>query len=128
MSKSLPLWCWWIPVVWLLSFPWIGFTRVPQWTRVHTVPFADPADKFRDVAANILLFVPFGYSIAGRRGAIAGLVGAVAAASVVSAGAEATQLFSTKRYPSATDIACATAGALAGAMLRILFRRAAQTL
>ncbi|CAN5838713.1 hypothetical protein BH18ACI5_BH18ACI5_23270 [soil metagenome] len=127
-SKSLPLWCWWILVVWLLSFPWIGFTRVPQWTRVHKVPFGDPADKFRDVAANILLFVPFGYSIAGRRGTIVGLVGAAAAASVVSASAEATQLFSTKRYPSATDIACGAAGAVAGALLRILFRRSAQTL
>jgi glycopeptide antibiotics resistance protein len=103
--KSFPLWCWWILLVWFVSFPWFGFTRIPQWRRVHTVPFGDPADKLRDVGANVLLFIPFGYSIAGRRGAIAGLALSAAAAAAVSVSAEATQLFSTRRYPSATDVA-----------------------
>ena len=65
--KSPPLWVWWIPLVWAISFPWVGFAPRPQWSRVHMVPFADPADRPRDVTANIALFVPFGYSYA-RRG------------------------------------------------------------
>jgi len=126
--KSFPLWCWWILLVWFVSFPWFGFTRIPQWTRVHAVPFGDPADKLRDVGANILLFIPFGYSIAGRRGVIAALAVGAATAAAVSVSAEATQLFSTRRYPSATDVASAVAGAIVGAALRIISKRAAQTL
>jgi glycopeptide antibiotics resistance protein len=121
--KSIPVWCWWILVVLFVSFPWFGFTRVPQWKRVHTVPFGDPADKLRDVGANVLLFVPFGYSIAGRKGALAALALSVATAALVSGAAEATQLFSTRRYPSATDIASGVLGAAGGAALRIVFRR-----
>jgi glycopeptide antibiotics resistance protein len=121
--KSVPLWCWWILLVWFVSFPWFGFTRVPQWKRVHAVPFGDPADKVRDIGANVLLFVPFGWSMAGRKGAIAGLALSAAAAAMVSTSAEATQLFSSRRYPSATDIASGVLGAVIGAALRILFRR-----
>jgi VanZ family protein len=121
--KSIPVWCWWILVVLFVSFPWFGFTRDPQWKRVHTVPFGDPADKLRDVGANVLLFVPFGYSIAGRKGALAALAVSVATAALVSCAAEATQLFSTRRYPSATDIASGVLGAAGGAALRIVSRR-----
>jgi hypothetical protein len=38
-------------------------------------------------------------------------------AAIVSAGAEATQLFSTERNPSATDVTMAVAGAALGAVL-----------
>jgi glycopeptide antibiotics resistance protein len=112
---SVPLWCWWIAVVFAISLPWAGFTHVPQWSRVHWIPFTDPADKPRDVLANIALFVPFGYSFAGRRRSRFRLVEAVLAAAVVSLGAEATQLFSMLRYPSATDVSSAAIGALVGA-------------
>jgi hypothetical protein len=58
--RRMPLWLWWIPLVWILSFPWTDLTRVPQWSRVHLRPFSDPADRPRDVVANLALFVPFG--------------------------------------------------------------------
>jgi glycopeptide antibiotics resistance protein len=126
--NSIPLWICWIPLIWLVSFPWTSLTRVPQWKRVHYVPLADPADKFRDVAANVLLFVPFGYSIGRRRGCAAGLLVAAGAAAVVSVSAEATQLFSTRRYPSATDVASACLGALTGVALQKLMLRRPQTI
>jgi len=126
--KSWPVWFWWIVLVWIVSVPWFSFTRVPQWKRVHAVPFRDPADKIRDVGANVLLFVPIGYSMAGRRRAAAGIVLGVATAAAVSLSAEATQLFSTRRYPSATDVASGVLGAIAGVALRLLFKRPAQTL
>lgn len=114
------LWIWWIPLVWIISFPWAGFTPEPQWTRVHLIPFADPADRVRDLAANVLLFVPFGYSAAGRRTSRSGVAFALAAAAVVSLTAEASQLFSTQRYPSATDVSAAVAGSAIGAAWRKL--------
>jgi glycopeptide antibiotics resistance protein len=112
------LWVWWIPVVWAISTPWVGFTSTPQWHRVHLVPLSDPADKARDVIANVLLFVPFGYSAAGRRGSPSGFLFALGAAAAVSLSAEASQLFSTQRYPSATDVAAAVVGSAMGAAFR----------
>ena len=108
--------------MWAISTPWVGFTREPQWHRVHLVPFTDPADKPRDVFANVLLFVPFGYSAAGRRASPSGVVFALGAALLVSVSAEATQLFSTKRYPSATDVAAAVVGSAIGAVGRRFVR------
>ena len=118
--QNSALWVWWIPVVWAVSTPWLGFTTQPQWHRVHLVPFTDPADKARDIAANILLFVPFGYSAAGRRATRSGLLFALGAAAAVSISAEASQLFSTQRYPSATDVTAAVVGSAIGAAFRKL--------
>lgn len=110
------LWLLWIPLVWLVSFPWIGFTLQPQWDRVHLIPFADPGDKPQDIIANFLMFVPFGYSVARRRTPGRGLARAAGLAAIVSITAEAMQLFSTERFPSATDVSVAIVGALAGAV------------
>jgi glycopeptide antibiotics resistance protein len=117
LPARLSLWVWWIPVVWAASFP-LGLTATPQWHRVHLVPFTDPADKVWDFAVNILLFVPFGFSFARDRG----LIALPAAAALVSITAEATQLFSTVRYPSGTDVVYAAAGAVAGGIASWLLR------
>ena len=106
------LWVWWILIIWAISFPWKGFTPQPQWSRVHLVPFRDPADRPRDVIANIALFVPFGYSYA-RRGS---WWKAIAIAMLVSVVAEASQLFSTDRFPSATDVTAGVVGTALGAI------------
>lgn len=115
--RDVPLWCWWVAVVWVVSLPWVGFTPEAQWSRVHAIPFTDPADRPRDLLANIMLFLPFGYSFAADRARPIGILRAVLAATVVSLSAEATQLFSTQRFPSATDVIAAMAGASAGAAL-----------
>jgi glycopeptide antibiotics resistance protein len=115
--RRIPLWAWWIPVVVGLSLPVFGFTRHPQWSRVHLVPFSDPEDKPRDELVNIAMFVPFGYLYARGRRMPRALLGVMITAAIVSAGAEATQLFSTERNPSATDVSMAVAGAVLGAVL-----------
>ena len=114
----IPLWVWWIPVVLIASFP-LGLTATPQWDRIHLVPLTDPADKVEDLAANILLFVPFGYSFARDRG----LAWLPLAAGLVSAVAEVSQLFSTVRYPSGTDVFSAVVGALAGGLASLVLRK-----
>jgi glycopeptide antibiotics resistance protein len=117
--QSVPLWAWWIPLVWAISLPWAGLTKDPQWSRVHPVPFTDPADRPRDLIANIALYIPFGYSLArGRRWPL--VVGVTTGVSLV---AEATQLFGTVRYPSATDVTAAVIGAAIGAAWRALAAR-----
>jgi glycopeptide antibiotics resistance protein len=115
--RSVALWCWWMPLVWLLSFPWGHLTSHPQWQRVHWIPLTDPADKPRDIIANLLLFVPFGYSVA-RRGRRTWILHLVVCAAGVSISAEALQLYGTARYPSATDVLSAVTGAIAGGQLR----------
>lgn len=110
------LWLLWVPLVWLVSFPWIGFTLDPQWDRAHPIPLTDPGDKPQDIIANFLLFLPFGYSVARRRTPGVGLARAAGLAAVVSIIAESMQLFSTERYPSGTDVAVAIVGALVGAL------------
>jgi glycopeptide antibiotics resistance protein len=114
----IPLWVWWIPVVLIASFP-LGLTPVPQWDRVHLVPFTDPADTVEDFAVNILLFLPFGFSFARDRG----LVWLPLATGVVSVTAELSQLFSTVRYPSGTDVTYAVAGAAVGGLASAILRR-----
>ena len=117
--QVVPLWVWWIVVVLAISFPWYGLVSSPQWNRVHPIPFTDPADRPRDFLANIMLFVPFGYSY-GRRKPV---WEAVAVAAAVSITAETTQLFSTTRFPSATDITAALVGAALGAIASSLMAR-----
>ena len=121
MSRSparIPLWVWWIPVVLIASFP-LGLTPVPQWDRVHLVPFTDPADKVEDFAVNILLFLPFGFSFARDRG----LAWLPLAAGLASATAELSQLFSTVRSPSGTDVIYAVVGAAVGGLASTILRR-----
>jgi VanZ family protein len=111
---------WWIPLVLVISAPWGSFVREPQWRRVHLVPLTDPADRLRDIVANVLLFVPFGYSAAGRRHSRSSFFFALGAAAFVSMSAEALQLFSTSRHPSATDVTAAVIGSSVGAAWRKL--------
>lgn len=112
----------WLLLVWFVSFPWIGFTPEPQWHRVHVVPFADPADRIRDMVANVFLFLPFGFIVTRKRPHVRGLLRAVLLALAVSVSAEATQLFSTRRHPSATDVTAAVLGTLAGGLTTLSLR------
>ena len=118
-SRRVPLWCWWIAVVFVVSAPWIGFTGELQWDRLHVVPFSDPEDKPRDLLTNIALFVPFGYSFLKHRAGPGRILATLLAAAVLSVCAEIPQLFSTQRNPSATDVTAAVAGALIGAAWRL---------
>ena len=115
---KVPLWGWWAVAVVVISLPWIGFTAKPQWDRLHLLPFTDPEDTPRDLAANIALFVPFGFWFAAPDRSGRALGRAALAAAAVSLVAEAPQLFSTLRNPSATDVVSAMVGSTTGVMLR----------
>ena len=107
--------------VWLLgwamfSVPWSSFTTRPQ-GQVDLVPFqkARRADQLR----NFLYYVPVGAIGVGLG---FGPVMTVAGASALSGIAETTQIFSSGRFPSATDLALNTGGALVGVGLAVLLR------
>jgi glycopeptide antibiotics resistance protein len=116
----------WFGLVLFVSLPWLGFTRVPQWGRVNWIPFGDPSDKLRDVVLNGLLFMPLGFAVSRRRPLVTGIVLSAAMALSISVPAEATQLFSTRRFPSATDVATAALGAMAGAVTTLWIREASK--
>ena len=126
MPRVVRIWLLWFCLVLFVSLPWLGFTPVPQWDRVHWIPFADPADKLRDVALNGLLFMPLGFAVSRRRRLVPGIVLSAAMALSISVPAEATQLFSTRRFPSATDVAAAALGAMAGAITTLWIRESSK--
>ncbi len=109
-------------IVWLLgwavfSVPWSSFTTQPRVEQVNLIPFqkARRADQIR----NFLYYVP-----AGALGLGIGLspVATVVAATGLSAVAEASQIFSRRRFPSATDLMLNTAGALVGVGIMLASR------
>jgi glycopeptide antibiotics resistance protein len=122
-DRRWALWKWWVLVVLIISGPWFGYLPRPKWSEVNWVPFADPADKPRDLLQNLLLFVPFGWSYASGRRTRVALIGALGLAALISGAAEATQLFSIERYPSATDVLMAVFGAALGFSGAFAWRR-----
>ena len=109
-------WQWWLLVVIAVSGPWYGLVGAPQWYRVTWIPFHGLEDKPRDMAANVLLWIPFGLSFARGRPGRARVASAVLASLVLSIGVEAPQLFYRLRDPSATDVFMAMCGAAAGSV------------
>ena len=118
----MKLWKWWVLVVMVVSGPWFGVTSKPQWDRVTWIPFLGKEDKPSDMAANILIFVPFGWSYITGRPSRRGLASAIGAGALVSFCAEAPQLFFLSRDPSATDLLMGVVGTVVGAMARRTWR------
>lgn len=114
----MKLWKWWVIVVLAVSGPWYGLARTPQWNRVTWIPFRGAEDKPRDVAANFLLFVPFGLSFAGDARGRHAIAASALAAAAVSLPVETAQLFFRLRDPSATDVLMAVCGSAAAALTR----------
>jgi hypothetical protein len=97
--------------------PWGDFQNHPHWGRVGWLPFV-PSEgpvRLRDVIANVILFLPLGAAIAWN--ATASSVYAAAAGAAISMVAEATQIYSHGRFPSATDVVTNTCGAYVAATL-----------
>jgi VanZ family protein len=115
-----------LAILWLLgwamfSVPWSSFTTRPRMEQINLVPFSNArrADQIR----NFVYYLP-----AGALGIGIGLspVTVVTAAAGLSAVAEATQVFSAGRFPSATDLMLNTAGALVGAAIALAARARAR--
>jgi VanZ family protein len=81
-----------------------------------------------DVAANVLLYLPFGACVAwlaaARHGRLIALAAATATGCVLSLAIEFAQLFETRRVASFADLAANTAGTFAGAALALAIAQA----
>lgn len=85
-----------------------------------------------DVAANVLLYVPFGACLAwllnGRFGGALAVLTATLIGAALSYAIETAQLYETRRVSSLADFACNTAGAFAGACLALAIARTRRNL
>lgn len=118
--RSWPLW---VVVIAIVSGPWFGIVTHPQWDRLTLIPFAGSEDKPKDMAVNMLLFVPFGWSFAKSRAGRVSTAAAIGAAALVSIAVEIPQLFYKLRDPSATDVTMAIIGAAVGSLGSQAFHR-----
>jgi glycopeptide antibiotics resistance protein len=109
----------WLPIYLLalgaLLVPWGDIKDHTHWQKVVWIPFAAPIRPF-DIVANVLLFVPFGalWRRAAFRSRLLGPATALLLGASLSLGAEALQLYSHWRFPSATDVAMNVAGLVVG--------------
>ena len=113
----------WVAVIAVASGPWFGVVRHPQWDRLTLIPFTGSEDRPKDMAINMLLFVPFGWSFAKSRGGRVSTAAAIGAAALVSIAVEIPQLFYKLRDPSTTDVTMAMIGAAAGSVASQAFHR-----
>jgi len=99
--------------------PWSNFQGHSHWARVCWIPFSDyRAPGFRlDVCQNILMVVPFGFTGI-RAGARRTQV--VILAAILMACGELFQVYCHNRFPSMSDVASGTVGALAGTLIGLL--------
>ena len=104
----------WIALIVIVTVPWYDLSNEPRWRAVAWLPFVSRPWNLLDVLLNFALYVPFGYWLL-RQGTGAGSAWkVVAAALLLSAAAETSQVFSHRRIPSMTDLVTNAAGAWAG--------------
>jgi glycopeptide antibiotics resistance protein len=107
---------WGIALV-LVTVPFTDLHGHTHWAIVGWIPFVTPPVKFTDIAANVIIYVPFGFLAARRRSAGSMVLRTVGLTLALSFALELTQLFSHSRFPSSTDMVSDAIGAAAGAFL-----------
>jgi hypothetical protein len=108
----------WTLVIALCVVPWWGFQWHSHWSRVSWWPFVTGPLRFRDVAVNLLLYMPFGlFFVQGQHRSGSRVAAAVATGLLLSLTTELTQVYSHGRFPSATDVVMNGIGVLAGAWM-----------
>jgi glycopeptide antibiotics resistance protein len=105
----------WIGVIAFVVVPWRGFQDHAHWNAIQWVPFLSPPFPIRDIILNAVLFIPFGYWYVQQPSGRGSIWRACAYGLALSIVLEFTQIFSHGRFPSATDVATNTLGALWGA-------------
>jgi glycopeptide antibiotics resistance protein len=105
----------WVAVILFVVTPWYGIRDHSHWARVQWIPFVSPPIRVSDIVLNTLFYMPFGFMYV-RRSASRRIWKAVAAAAVLSALTEVSQVYSHGRFPSTTDLVCNTVGAYLGAI------------
>jgi glycopeptide antibiotics resistance protein len=116
MRLALAIWlCLWARI----GFPWRSFQWTPSFRHVQLIPFME--GSVRGQLLNVVAFVPLGI-IATRLGWHPRTVIVVGFA--VSLLTEFLQLFSTRRYPSTTDLILNTAGVVIGVVIAVAGNKA----
>ena len=106
----------WILVILWVAVPWWGFQDHLHWGSVQWIPFVSPPVRLLEIAANVILYLPFGALFTWSRPTRGGVLWrALAWALLLSGLTEASQLFSHGRFPSVTDLVANGLGALIGA-------------
>ena len=106
----------WTGLILLLVLPWLSFQNHSHWAGVAWIPFFSKEVKVRDIVANVLLYVPWGYlGVRKRRQPSSPVWPVIIFAAVLSIATEASQSYSHGRFPSATDVTCNVFGAFVGA-------------
>ena len=117
-----------LAVVWLgawalVGFPWRSLTAQPSFEHVRLIPFEDR--RIVTQVLNVVAFVPWGVAATGLGWSV---TRAIASGGAISLATEASQVFSTRRYPTTNDVLLNTLGAAIGAALtRRVRRRAARS-
>jgi glycopeptide antibiotics resistance protein len=99
----------------LVIVPWGDFHGHTHWDEVGWIPFVSWPVRNRDIVVNLLLCAPLG--IASALYFRSRVLAAAVIAFVVSLFGESLQVFSHSRFPSATDLLCNVAGAIAAALV-----------
>ena len=104
-----------------VALPWRSFQPEPSFERVQTTPFTDGSARAHIL--NVVAFVPLGGIGARLVWSPATIVGIGASTSIAT---EVLQLFSSRRYPSVTDIILNTTGVAIGLLFASAFLRGRQ--
>jgi glycopeptide antibiotics resistance protein len=104
----------WVGVIIVVVVPWYRIQDHSHWAGVQWIPFVTPPLRLRDIVANTLFYIPFGYLC--LRAIDRRVSRVVVLAGLLSLVTEFSQVFSHGRFPSSTDLVCNTLGGWVGAM------------
>lgn len=113
------------------QFDWWRSSESPVDVLLRSWPAQVDRFLLRDVALNLLLYVPLGMTAllaARRHSRAAALIGAVALGAGLSFAVELTQVYVPGRVCSLLDLACNFLGTIAGAFTALLFQPRIETL
>lgn len=107
-------------IIWVTTVPGNVFVGHSHWFLVKWIPFQGfqlSFDYLTDLAGNLLLFAPLGYSQLHLHSRLSrtGVPGVFAVAVLLSLSVELFQVYSHGRAPSVTDVLCNSVGAWLGA-------------
>jgi VanZ family protein len=112
ITPSILLACWTAVIVFAVV-PIGRYREQPTGRQIAWIPFVSRPVTLGDIARNVLLYLPFGY-LQARALIYPTAWRALVYSTALSAGTEATQVYSRGRYPSITDVVCNVIGAMAG--------------
>jgi hypothetical protein len=107
-------------IAWTLAIaagvvPWTDYQGHPHWAQVGWLPFISPPLRLRDLAVNLVLYLPLGWNlVAVHRRSVAT---AVSLGVLLSLATEFTQVYSHRRFAMMTDVVMNGLGTFVGALV-----------